>query len=207
MSSSNKKAKELEDPGSGEGDARDYDVEIQKTLEEIDGCQNQIDGLNEKASDEILEVEKKYNKLRKPYFQKRNDIIKRIPNFWVTAVSFSATPRLDNARSERRLTFLDGAGVRRRPPPSCLLVYVRNACVTRVDVDVTAFTIMPFLSVCRINATPLERVCATPLSARDDMSLLLDFMLNVGNVEHLSELNLLAKSLHSASFISNIKYH
>lgn len=89
MSSPNKKAKELEDPGSGEGDARDYDIEIQKTLEEIDGCQNQIDGLNEKASDEILEVEKKYNKLRKPYFQKRNDIIKRIPNFWVTAVSFS----------------------------------------------------------------------------------------------------------------------
>ncbi|XP_032679098.1 protein SET isoform X2 [Odontomachus brunneus] len=87
MSSPNKKAKELEDPGSGEGDAQDFirNIEIQKTLEEIDGCQNQIDGLNEKASDEILEVEKKYNKLRKPYFQKRNDIIKRIPNFWVTA--------------------------------------------------------------------------------------------------------------------------
>ncbi|XP_006623622.1 protein SET isoform X1 [Apis laboriosa] len=86
MASPNKKAKELEDPGSGEGvESRDYDIEIQKTLEEIDGCQNQIDGLNEKASDEILEVEKKYNKLRKPYFQKRNDIIKRIPNFWVTA--------------------------------------------------------------------------------------------------------------------------
>lgn len=132
MASSNKKAKELEDPGSGEGDARDYDVEIQKTLEEIDGCQNQIDGLNEKASDEILEVEKKYNKLRKPYFQKRNDIIKRIPNFWVTAVSFSSMPRppfrgpttWDRPRAV--LTFLDGAGVRRRPPPSCLLVYVRK---------------------------------------------------------------------------------
>ncbi|XP_015510291.1 protein SET isoform X1 [Neodiprion pinetum] len=85
MSSPNKKVKKLEDPGSGDGDARDYDLETQKALEEIDGCQNQIDGLNEKASDEILEVEKKYNKLRKPYFQKRNDIIKRIPNFWVTA--------------------------------------------------------------------------------------------------------------------------
>lgn len=130
MSSANKKAKELEDPGSGEGDARDYDVEIQKTLEEIDGCQNQIDGLNEKASDEILEVEKKYNKLRKPYFQKRNDIIKRIPNFWVTAVSFSPRPPFrgpPNARGRSAaLTFLDGAGVRRRPPPSCLLVYVRK---------------------------------------------------------------------------------
>lgn len=84
MSSPNKKVKKVEDPGDG----TEYDLEIQKALEEIDGCQNQIDGLNEKASDEILEVEKKYNKLRKPYFQKRNDIIKRIPNFWVTAVSF-----------------------------------------------------------------------------------------------------------------------
>ncbi|XP_043471381.1 protein SET isoform X1 [Leptopilina heterotoma] len=81
MSSPNKKVKKVEDPGDG----TEYDLEIQKALEEIDGCQNQIDGLNEKASDEILEVEKKYNKLRKPYFQKRNDIIKRIPNFWVTA--------------------------------------------------------------------------------------------------------------------------
>ncbi|XP_043280469.1 protein SET isoform X2 [Venturia canescens] len=86
MASPNKKIKKLEERGSGDGmDSRDYDLEIQKTLEEIDGCQNQIDGLNEKASDEILEVEKKYNKLRKPFFQKRNDIIKRIPNFWVTA--------------------------------------------------------------------------------------------------------------------------
>lgn len=108
MSSPNKKAKELEDPGSGElADIRDYDIEIQKTLEEIDGCQNQIDGLNEKASDEILEVEKKYNKLRKPYFQKRNDIIKRIPNFWVTAVSFYLmqflSVMLDNAHIHKHI--------------------------------------------------------------------------------------------------------
>lgn len=127
MSSPNKKAKELEDPGSGEGDARDYDIEIQKTLEEIDGCQNQIDGLNEKASDEILEVEKKYNKLRKPYFQKRNDIIKRIPNFWVTAVSFSDDASVGPTRPGSRFDVsLDDAGVRRQSPPSCLLVYVHK---------------------------------------------------------------------------------
>lgn len=57
-------------------------------LEQIDTCQNEIDSLNEKASEEILKVEQKYNKLRKPLFEKRNDIIKNIPNFWVTAVSF-----------------------------------------------------------------------------------------------------------------------
>jgi len=54
-------------------------------LEQIDACQNDIDALNEKASEEILKVEQKYNKLRKPFYEKRNDIIKRIPNFWVTA--------------------------------------------------------------------------------------------------------------------------
>lgn len=129
MSSSNKKAKESEDPGSGEGDARDslYDVEIQKTLEEIDGCQNQIDGLNEKASDEILEVEKKYNKLRKPYFQKRNDIIKRIPNFWVTAVSFSPTPprRLrESTTTDRRAAArrFDVSRWCRRPPATAAIL-------------------------------------------------------------------------------------
>lgn len=56
-------------------------------LEQIDTCQNEIDSMNEKASEEILKVEQKYNKLRKPLFEKRNEIIKNIPNFWVTAVS------------------------------------------------------------------------------------------------------------------------
>ena len=74
--------------GEVEGDdSRDYDAETQKALEEIDACQNDIDALNEKASEEILKVEQKYNKLRKPFFEKRNDLIQKIPNFWVTAVS------------------------------------------------------------------------------------------------------------------------
>jgi template-activating factor I len=72
--------------GEGEGDeSKDYDIETQKALEEIDACQNDIDSLNEKASEEILKVEQKYNKMRKPFFEKRNDLIKKIPNFWVTA--------------------------------------------------------------------------------------------------------------------------
>jgi len=64
---------------------RDFDEETQKALEEIDGCQNEIDAMNEKASEEILKVEQKYNLLRRPFFDKRNDIIKRIPKFWLTA--------------------------------------------------------------------------------------------------------------------------
>ena len=64
---------------------RDFDEETQKALEDIDGCQNEIDAMNEKASEEILKVEQKYNQLRRPFFDKRNEIIARIPKFWLTA--------------------------------------------------------------------------------------------------------------------------
>jgi len=81
-----KKYDEGEDVVSpGDDSSRDYDPETQRALEEIDACQNDIDSLNEKASEEILKVEQKYNKLRKPFFEKRNQLIQKIPNFWVTA--------------------------------------------------------------------------------------------------------------------------
>lgn len=57
----------------------------QAALEEIEACQNEIDSLNEKASEEILTVEQKYNKLRRPYFMKRNGVIQNIPSFWFQA--------------------------------------------------------------------------------------------------------------------------
>lgn len=60
--------------------------EVADALEQIDACQNEIDQLNEAASEEILRVEQKYNKLRKPLFEKRNEITKKITNFWMTAV-------------------------------------------------------------------------------------------------------------------------
>lgn len=65
------------------------DKEQQEAIEQIDEVQNEIDRLNEQASEEIVKVEQKYNKLRQPYFQKRSDLIAKIPNFWVTAVSFT----------------------------------------------------------------------------------------------------------------------
>lgn len=64
------------------------DTEHHEIVEQIDGIQNQIDGLNEQASEEILQVEQKYNNLRKPFFSKRADLIKKIPKFWVSVVSF-----------------------------------------------------------------------------------------------------------------------
>merc|ERR1712150_266760 len=73
-------------PGDDQnGEEKDFDKETQKALEEIDTTQNEVDALNEKASEEILKVEQKYNKLRRPYYDKRNEIIKRVPKFWLTA--------------------------------------------------------------------------------------------------------------------------
>lgn len=84
-----KRAKVSKNDSSFEGDqSHDFDSATQKALEDIDACQNEIDALNEQASEEILKVEQKYNKLRKPHYEKRNEMIKNISNFWITAVSF-----------------------------------------------------------------------------------------------------------------------
>jgi len=61
------------------------DKDQQDAIERIDEVQNEIDRLNEQASEEILKVEQKYNKMRQPHFQKRTELISKIPNFWVTA--------------------------------------------------------------------------------------------------------------------------
>lgn len=63
--------------------------------------QNELDQINEQASEEILKVgeifkiqklndilkvEQKYNKLRHPHYEKRAEHIKNLPNFWSTTV-------------------------------------------------------------------------------------------------------------------------
>ena len=73
------------DPVDG---AQNSHTDQQEIIEEIHAVQNQIDALNEQASEEILKVEQKYNRLRKPHFEQRTDLTRRIPNFWMTVVSF-----------------------------------------------------------------------------------------------------------------------
>ncbi|KAL6955159.1 NAP1-related protein 2, partial [Sarracenia purpurea var. burkii] len=48
--------------------------------------------INEEASDKVLEVEQKYNEIRKPVYEKRNQIIKSIPDFWL--IAFLSHPAL-----------------------------------------------------------------------------------------------------------------
>lgn len=74
------------------------DDEVQEAIEEIDRVQCEIDKLNEEASEEILKVEHKYNKLRLPHYSKRSDLIGQIPHFWLTV--FVNHPQLSSLLDE-----------------------------------------------------------------------------------------------------------
>ncbi|XP_077986519.1 protein SET-like [Glandiceps talaboti] len=108
MSSPPTKIRKEEPKNNGENaDEVAADKEQQEAIEQIDEVQNQIDALNEKASEEILRVEQKYNKLRKPYFEKRSDIIKKIPKFWVTAfINHPQVSALLDEEDEEALHFM-----------------------------------------------------------------------------------------------------
>lgn len=74
------------------------DAASQEAIEKIDELQNDVDKLNEQASEEILKVEQKYIKLRWPHYQKRSALIEKIPNFWVT--TFVNHPQISALLSE-----------------------------------------------------------------------------------------------------------
>ncbi|XP_078393234.1 protein SET-like [Cetorhinus maximus] len=59
--------------------------ETQRALEAVDACQRELEALNERASEEILRVERRYGEMRRPHLERRNRLIEDIPGFWVTA--------------------------------------------------------------------------------------------------------------------------
>ena len=93
-----KKLKKADSTAHPELEAKDFDEETQKTLEEIDNIQTEIEALNEQASEEILKVEQKFNQQRKPHFDKRANVISKIPSFWTTA--FTNHPDLSSLLEE-----------------------------------------------------------------------------------------------------------
>ncbi|GAB2269966.1 NAP1- protein 2 [Dionaea muscipula] len=63
----------------------EIDGDLVLSIEKLQEIQDELDKINEKASDEVLAVEQKYNEIRRPAYHKRNEIIKAIPDFWLTA--------------------------------------------------------------------------------------------------------------------------
>jgi len=74
-----KRAKVEEEEGS------ELDAELVMAIEKLQEVQDELERVNEEASDKVLEVEQKYNEIRRPVYNKRNDIIHNIPDFWLTA--------------------------------------------------------------------------------------------------------------------------
>ncbi|EOA35614.1 hypothetical protein CARUB_v10020829mg [Capsella rubella] len=74
------------------------DGELVLSIEKLQEIQDDLEKINEKASDEVLEVEQKYNEIRKPVYDKRNEVIQAIPDFWLTA--FFSHPALGDLLTE-----------------------------------------------------------------------------------------------------------
>lgn len=81
------------DEGNGEDASEEQADKVtseeEQKLMKVMSIQHEIDELNERASEEILRVEQKYNKLRQPHYAKRSQAIVSISDFWHTTVSYS----------------------------------------------------------------------------------------------------------------------
>ncbi|KAG6391760.1 hypothetical protein SASPL_149519 [Salvia splendens] len=79
-------------------DTEQIDGELVISIEKLQEFQDELDKINEEASEKVLELEQKYNEIRKPVYDKRNEIIKSIPDFWLTA--FMSHPALSELLSD-----------------------------------------------------------------------------------------------------------
>jgi len=107
-----KKIKLTENNGDG-ANGQQREVETQQAIEKIDEIQSELDALNEKASEEILQVERKYNKLREPYYAKRGTDILAIQGFWVTAfLNHPQISALLSEEDEKALAYMESLSVK-----------------------------------------------------------------------------------------------
>ncbi|WCJ35949.1 Testis-specific Y-encoded-like protein 1 [Euphorbia peplus] len=77
----------------GDEENNQIDEALVLSIEKLQEIQDDLEKINEEASDKVLEVEQKYNEIRRPVYDKRNEIIKTIPDFWLTA--FLSHPALN----------------------------------------------------------------------------------------------------------------
>ncbi|CAI9773740.1 unnamed protein product [Fraxinus pennsylvanica] len=82
-----------------ENDATEHiDRDLLLSIEKLQEAQDELEKINEEASEKVLEIEQKYSEKRKPVYDKRNEIIKSIPDFWMTA--FLSHPALSELLTE-----------------------------------------------------------------------------------------------------------
>ncbi|KAK1357746.1 DNA replication factor/protein phosphatase inhibitor SET/SPR-2 [Heracleum sosnowskyi] len=74
------------------------DAQLVLNVEKLHDIQEELDKINEEVVEKVLEINQKYSEVRKPVYDKREDIIKTIPDFWLTA--FMSHPLLCGLLSE-----------------------------------------------------------------------------------------------------------
>ncbi|KAK9107644.1 hypothetical protein Syun_023655 [Stephania yunnanensis] len=95
-----------------EEDSDHIDGELVLSIEKLQEIQDELEKINEEASDKVLEVEQQYNEIRRPVYFKRNDIITSIPDFWLTAfLSHPALGDLLNDEDQKIFKFLSSLEV------------------------------------------------------------------------------------------------
>ncbi|WJX95502.1 NAP1-related protein 2 [Trifolium repens] len=100
-----KKLKVTENP-------EEVDAELILSIEKLQEIQDDLEKINDEASDKVLEIEQKYNEIRKPVYDKRNEIIKSIPDFWLNAfLSHPALSELLNEEDQKIFKYLSSLEV------------------------------------------------------------------------------------------------
>ncbi|CDP02225.1 unnamed protein product [Coffea canephora] len=95
-----------------EEDSDPIDGELVLSIEKLQEVQDELEKVNEDASDKVLEIEQKYNELRRPVYVRRSEIIKTIPDFWLTAfLSHPALGDLLNEEDQKIFKYLDSLDV------------------------------------------------------------------------------------------------
>ncbi|CAI5464381.1 unnamed protein product [Closterium sp. Yama58-4] len=61
-------------------------AQIDEALKQLTAIQDELDKVNEEASDKVLEVEQKYNKLKRPIYERRQQLISEVNDFWMTVL-------------------------------------------------------------------------------------------------------------------------
>ncbi|KAL3525939.1 hypothetical protein ACH5RR_014311 [Cinchona calisaya] len=104
-----KKSKVATDP---EEDSDQIDGELVLSIMKLQEVQDEIEKVNEEASDAVLEIEQKYNEKRRPVYVRRSEIINTIPDFWLTAfLSHPALVDLLNEEDQKIFKYLDSLDV------------------------------------------------------------------------------------------------
>ncbi|KAG8071182.1 hypothetical protein GUJ93_ZPchr0006g45911 [Zizania palustris] len=98
MTAPEDKGKKAKTDSDGPEESEQIDGALVLSIEKLQEIQDDLEKVNEEASDKVLEVEQKYSEIRRPVYLRRSDIIKTIPDFWLTA--FLSHPLLSELLTE-----------------------------------------------------------------------------------------------------------